>query len=318
MFDFIFGLILASLLIRGWVRGMVREVLNLVSLIAGLWIAFRLSRPFGDFLTESFGVTPEVARIGAGVALFVLFGVTMSIAAHYLSKAMSLPGLSTVNRVGGAVVALLWGVFLVLVFVNILRVLPLPEGIDEALDESAVVEAVAGEDAAPQGVFEGVIGDRAITALASIQDLFGASRAIPDVGEVLAIPKALLDELFSDNDDARMLLEEINRHRTGIGLGALEESDAITKVAEALVQQAYTSGELAQLSSCRETLADAGILVGDCQGAIALASTSLGALDGMLEDEHGASVLENSAFDRAGVAVVEGPTGRIVLVLAAG
>ena len=138
MFDFILGLILAGLLVRGWVRGLIREALNLVSLFAGLWIAFRLSKPFGDFLTQSFGVTPEVARIGAGVALFFLFGVTMSIAAHYLSKMMSAPGLSMVNRVGGAVVALSWGVFLVLVLINIARVLPLPEGIDDAMADSTV------------------------------------------------------------------------------------------------------------------------------------------------------------------------------------
>ena len=79
MVDFILGLMLAALAVRGWIRGLVREVLNLVSLVAGLWIAFRLSKPFGDYLTQSFGVTPEVARIGAGIGLFILFGVTMKI-----------------------------------------------------------------------------------------------------------------------------------------------------------------------------------------------------------------------------------------------
>ena len=85
MLDFIIGLILAALLVRGWLRGFVREILDLVGLVVGLWIAFKLSAPLGDFLTRSFGVTPEVARIGAGIALFVLFGVSLSVAAHYLS-----------------------------------------------------------------------------------------------------------------------------------------------------------------------------------------------------------------------------------------
>ena len=66
MLDFILGLFLAALLVRGWTRGFVREILDLIGLVVGLWIAFKLNAPFGDFLTQNFGVTSEVARIGAG------------------------------------------------------------------------------------------------------------------------------------------------------------------------------------------------------------------------------------------------------------
>lgn len=318
MVDFILGLILAGLLVRGWVRGLVSEALNLVSLVAGLWIAFRLSKPFGDFLTQSFGVTPEVARIGAGIALFVLFGVTMSIAGHYLSKMMSLPGLSMVNRVGGAAVALTWGVFLVLVLINVLRVLPIPEGVDDALESSSVARGIAGEDAVPQRIFVSVIGDKALTTLAAIQDLFGASRAIPDIGEVLEIPKALAGELTPIPGEAEEVIQEINEHRTGLGLGALQPSDALTDLALSIATDAYEAGRLAILDDCDAILERAGILVAECDSAVALASTALGALDGILEDAGRAVAIETPAFDRMGVAVVEGPTGRVLVVLTAG
>ena len=52
MLDFVLGLFLAALLVRGWVRGLVRELLDLVGLVVGLWIAFKLSQPFGDFLAN--------------------------------------------------------------------------------------------------------------------------------------------------------------------------------------------------------------------------------------------------------------------------
>ena len=126
MLDFILGLALAGLLVRGWTRGFVREALDLVGLILGVWIAFRLSGPLGEFLTDRFGVAPEVAGVGAGILLFVLFGVAMSVAARYLSKVMNLPGLTMINRVGGAAVALGWGVVIVLVLINLAGVLPLP------------------------------------------------------------------------------------------------------------------------------------------------------------------------------------------------
>lgn len=318
MFDFVFGLVLASLLIRGWVRGLVREALNLVSLFVGVWIAFRLSKPLGDYLTQSFGVTPEAARIGAGIAMFVLFGATMAIAAHYLSRLMGLPGLSTVNRVGGAAVAALWGVFLILLFVNIARVIPTPEGVESALEESTVAETIAGEDAIPQGVFEGIIGDRAITALAAIEDLFGVGRVVPGEGEVVSIPPASPDELRADDDEADRVLREINRHRTGLGLGALKGSEAMTETARSEALRDYASGVLRDPHECSALIAEAGVLVATCDGLVALASTALGALDGMLESPHGALVLQDRAFDRVGVAVIEGPTGEMVLVLAAG
>ncbi len=60
------------------------------------------------------------------------------------------------------------------------------------------------------------------------------------------------------------------------------------------------------------------MLVADCDSSIALAATSLAALDGILERADGAAVIENPSFDRVGVAVIDGPIGTILLVLAAG
>ncbi len=241
----------------------------------------------------------------------------MSIAAHYLSKMMSLPGLNMVNRVGGAAVALLWGVFLVLVFVNIARVLPFPAGVQEALEDSEVADAIAGEDALPQNIFQAVIGDTAITALATIQDLFGSSRIVPGVGEIVEIPKASPGDLDLVLNDADTVLDEINKHRTGLGLGALQPSDVMIAVAQSRALDDYASGSLKHGGDCETALEEVGLFVASCDSVVALASTALGALDGLLQDEHGASVIENPGFDRVGIAVVDGPTGRLLLVLAA-
>ncbi|MEA1903473.1 MAG: CvpA family protein, partial [Actinomycetota bacterium] len=230
MLDFVLGLFLAAMLVRGWVRGFVREILDLVGLVVGLWIAFRLSAPFGDFLTRSFGVTPEVARVGAGITLFLLFGVAMSIAAHYLSKVMSLPGLNLINRVGGAAVAIGWGVALVLVIINLARVFPLPDTWEAQLNESSVVQAIAGPDAVPQSLFEALAGDNLLVALASIQDIFGTNRAVPAPGELLSIPAAGEDEIRQVRGEAETIIAEINEHRTGLGLRALLKTGPITDV----------------------------------------------------------------------------------------
>jgi hypothetical protein len=43
--DFLLGLYLAGLAVRGWLRGFVKELLDLVGLIVGLVVAFRVSAP---------------------------------------------------------------------------------------------------------------------------------------------------------------------------------------------------------------------------------------------------------------------------------
>jgi uncharacterized protein YkwD len=308
--------------LRGWVRGLVREVLDLVGLVAGLWIAFTLSRPFGDFFTERFGVTPEVARIGAGIALFVLFGVTLGVVAHYLSKVMRLPGLNIANRVGGAAVAVAWGVVLVLLAVSLARALPLSEGWEAALAESTVVDAVAGPDAIPQSLFRRFTGDDVLGSLASIRGLFGTARAVPEGIEVLEIPPASGDELQIGEEEARRVLEKVNEFRAGLDLRALGMGDALTRVAVERARLMYTTGRLSRETppgvAVGRALEEAGVRVAFSGEAIALAGTTLGAFDGILESESGRAELSNPDYDRAGVAVVEGPTGWLVVLLLAG
>lgn len=318
MLDFLLGLFLAGMLVRGWVRGFVREVMDLIGLVGGLWIAIRLSGPFGDFLTESFGVTPELARIGAGIALFVLFGVTLSVAAHYLSKVMNLPGLNLVNRLGGAAVAVGWGVTLVLVIVNVVRVFPIPDSWQNQLDESTMIQAIAGHDALPQKTLELMLGDNAIGAIAAIKDLFGTNRVVPGPDEVFEIPSAPSDEVRQVRSEADEVLAGINRHRTGLELRPLLESSGMNLAAAGRADEAYTRGQVALSADCFGMLANAGVRVAVCGETVALAGTALGALDGMLDSAWGNTQLSDPAFDRAGVSVVDGPTGRLVVVVLGG
>lgn len=317
MIDFLLGLLLAGLLVRGWLRGFVREFLDLVGLIVGLWIAIRLSSPLGDFLTRSFGVTPEVARIGAGMALFLLFGVSMSVAAHYLSKVMNLPGMTLVNRMGGAAVAVAWGVALMVVAINVARVLPLPEGWEDQLEESTVVDAIAGPDAVPQELFDALAGDNVLAALAAIQDVFGQSRAVPEGDEQLPFPSAPPEETRQVRAEAETIVAEINEFRSGLGARAVRASEAMRRAAEFRAAAMYTSGVLGRVSDCVATLADAGAQVVECGQGIALAGSALGALDGILDSETGRAELSKAAYDRVGVAVVDGPTGRLLVVFIA-
>lgn len=318
MIDFVLGLALAAMLVRGWTRGFVRESLDLVGLVLGIWMAFRLSAPFGDFLTDSFDIGPEVARIAGGILLFILFGALLSIAAHYLSKVMNLPGLSMVNRVGGAAVAIGWGVAIVLILVGFVSVLPVPDSWRDEIDESKVVNLIAGENAVPRRLFETLAGDNVMAAMSSIQSIFGTSRAVPVGSETLQIPPAADDEVRQDRDEARIVLERVNEHRVGVGLGAVTGVGVITQLAEDHAIGLYRGGILRRMGDCAANLAARSYQVIRCDNGVSLAGTARGGLDGILETPEGRAMVENPDLDRAGTAVVDGPTGRLVVVVLAG
>ncbi len=317
MVDFILGLFLAALLVRGWVRGFVREVLDLVGLVVGLWIAFRLSAPLGNWLTSAFGAGPEVARIGAGIILFILFGLATGVAAHYLSKVMRLPGLNMINRVGGAAVAFLWGLAIVLVLVNLARVFPLPDDWKSQLSESTVAQTITGSDALPQRVFEGLLGDSVLAAVATIQDLFGTGRVVPDPGETEEIPAAGDDEIRQDRDEADGILSYLNEMRAGLGLAALLKTGPLTQLAEDRATSMYVSGRLYR-ADCLGPARDGGASVIVCEEVVALAGTARGGFEGMKESTTAQASLAKNSVDRAGISVVEGPTGRLLVIVLAG
>lgn len=319
MLDVILGAYLAWLAVRGWTRGLIREALSLVGLILGTFLAFRLGGVVGDFLSRSFGWPPEVSRIAGGVVLFVLLGVVLSVAAAALSRVMRLPGLNLANRLGGSALAVIWALALMLVVVNVARVLPFPESWDDQVERSVLVDAVAGPDAWPQRIFHRVAGDSVLATLYSLQNLFGSERVVPRSGQQIAFPPVPPDEIRQVRAEAEMILQELNRHRTAAEAALLAPSDVLVDLAELRASDSYASGILSRDPDCvPEADSRVGVRLVRCSEAVALASTSLAALDAMLGDDEVGRVVLGDDYDRAGVAVIDGPTGRLVMIVLAG
>ena len=317
MVDLLIGVALAAMVFRGWSRGLVREVLDLVGLVAGIWIAFRLSGPMASFLEDGFGVSPEVARIGGGILLFVLFGVGMTVAAHFLSRFMNLPGLSLINRLGGVAVAVAWGVALAFVVLSLIRVLPLPDDWQQEVDQSRASKAIIGDDALPRQVFETVAGDDVMAAAAAIQDIFGEARAVPQGTETFSFPPSEPDEIRQVRDEASDVVDSINEYRLGRDKDALVSVAPLTALAEARAMEMYATGELARIEDCFADLAAAGHRVAACDNAVAIAATTSAATEAIIDSVGGVAALGLRDADRVGVAVLDGRMGRLVVVVVA-
>lgn len=322
MIDFVLGAYVAGLMFRGWIRGMVREVADLAGLVVGLLLAFRLNSTFGAFATDRFGLRPEVARIGAGLILFLIVGAGMSLIAHYLTKLMRLPGLNLTNRFLGAGVGALWALTVLVVLVTALRALPVPEGVEETLDRSRVVELVAGPGALPRSLFERVAGDESLRSLLVLKPLFGILRLTPDQGGSIAIPATHPDDLKPNRESAEVAWHLLNGFRDDSRRDPLAWSEGLADVAfdHALwiLQEGSLDHEGKGGRFVDERVALVGLQLHKTGETIGLASDVRAVHQAFVDSESYRSVLLDTGFDRVGVGAVEGPLGLLVVMVFGG
>jgi uncharacterized membrane protein required for colicin V production len=317
MLDFILGLYLAALAVRGWVRGAVKEALDLAGLVVGVFLGFRVSAPVGDFLADRFDLTPEWARLGAGVVIFVLVGVGFSILASMLGRFMSLPGLNLSNRLLGAGVAVAWGVFLILVLVSIIEAVRVSDAVAETVDESTVLTALAGPESVPRGMLESVAGDDVIGSLLALKSIAGAERVVLDGDDVFEMPPSSPDQLSESPAEAAESFELLNNERVAAGRSPLAPSEGLSEVARGHAFDMYVNGYVSHISpttgGIRDRVESSGILLTVVGENLALASSTRAVHDGFLRSEsHRRNLLEQS-YDRVGIAAVDGPYGLMVV-----
>jgi uncharacterized protein YkwD len=111
----------------------------------------------------------------------------------------------------------------------------------------------------------------------------------------------------------------INEYRAGQGLSALTASEVFVELAETRAAGMYATGRISRDTppggSVLDDLAAAEVRPALAGENIALASSARAALDGMLESPTAIAQFNIPTYNRAGVAVVDGPTGRLVVVV---
>lgn len=317
MLDFILGLYLAALAVRGWMRGFVKEALDLAGLVFGVLVGFRLSSPVGDFLADRFTVTPEWARLGAGIVIFILVGIGFSILAATLGRFMKLPGLNLSNRLLGTAVAGAWGIFLILVLVAIVEAVRLPGAVADTVDESTVLTIVAGEDSLPRDMLEAIAGDDVIGSLLALKSIAGAERVILDGDDVFEMPPSSPDQLSDSPEEAAEAIELLNEERVTAGRAPLAPSTGLADIALSHARDMYVNGYVSHVSpttgGVRDRVEASGIRLAVAGENLALASSTRAVHDGFVKSEsHRNNMLEPS-YDRVGIAAVNGPYGLMIV-----
>lgn len=119
--DIIFGIILILGFIQGLRKGLFVELASLIGLIAGIYGAIHFSYFVGDWLVEKTAWSEQVIKLTAFAITFIIIVLIVSLAGKLLTKVANFAMLGIINKLLGAVFAVLKFAFLlsvVLMFID--------------------------------------------------------------------------------------------------------------------------------------------------------------------------------------------------------
>lgn len=135
-FDIAILVILFGFLLKGLLRGLLKEFCSLTGFFVGAFLAFRYHAPLAELMLESV-VLPTQLAIGLAFALLFLATMVFFLALGFvLSRFIKLMFLGGFNRILGGVFGLTQGVMLLAVVMFALSLRPLPWGLDKELKRS--------------------------------------------------------------------------------------------------------------------------------------------------------------------------------------
>ncbi len=118
----VFDIVIAALLIFGFVRGVMKglfvEVASLAALIGGVYGAIHFSYFIGDFLKEAVSWDQEYVSLAAFAGTFITIIVTIALLGKMLTKLADFAALGVINKIlGGVFGAIKIGLILSVVFI---------------------------------------------------------------------------------------------------------------------------------------------------------------------------------------------------------
>jgi membrane protein required for colicin V production len=160
--DLFFIVFLGALAVRGWTRGFVREFVDIVGLVLGVILAFRMAPLVGGVISAMSGLSTDGGRLIAGVIIFSAAIVGLILVGRSVDRRIGVGVLGKADAAGGSSIAVLWGIFLLTVCLTVAAVVPLPERADAWVRGSPISRLLTDPNGAPQKMFSRLAGDRIV------------------------------------------------------------------------------------------------------------------------------------------------------------
>lgn len=136
MIDVIIWLLLIGFAVKGFMKGLIREVCALLGLVAGGWGAFRYYPSLAALLDPLIHLPTTVALSLAFILVFLVIGLLFYLLGHLLTVVLKIMLLGGINRIGGVLFGLLEGGFIICMLLYIGTTAPLPASVKGYLSRS--------------------------------------------------------------------------------------------------------------------------------------------------------------------------------------
>ncbi len=129
-------IILCAFLLKGVLRGLLKEVCSLAGLFIGAFLAFRYHGPLAEALLEQVDLPAQIAVAITFTVLFLATIIFFMVLGFLLSRFVKLLFLGGFNRLVGGLFGLFQGILLLAVVLFALSLRPLPWGMDKIMKEA--------------------------------------------------------------------------------------------------------------------------------------------------------------------------------------
>ena len=106
-FDIFFLIVLLVGALKGWSNGLLKEVLGLIGVFIGLYVAYLLYERVGYQLAPRIGCSPTIANVLAFAFLWLGVPILLGFLSSLLTKILEWAGLDSVNSLAGAIVSII-------------------------------------------------------------------------------------------------------------------------------------------------------------------------------------------------------------------
>jgi membrane protein required for colicin V production len=131
--------VIAAFLLKGVLRGLLKELCSLLGLLCGGFLALHYQGPLGEVIMDASGWPSRFSVVLAFLVLFLASVIFFGLLGYLLSRFVKLVFLGGMNRVAGAIFGIIQGVLLLALVLFALSLRPLPKTIEPTFNESQLV-----------------------------------------------------------------------------------------------------------------------------------------------------------------------------------
>jgi membrane protein required for colicin V production len=140
--DIIILVVLVIFFVWGLKRGFIRQVLEIVGIIAAFIGAFYLAHRFAGYLDTKLDLPYQVTLVISAIAIFIGILIVFHFLGLFLQKVTSITLLAPLDRIGGGLFGAFKGVLLVSLVLVILLHLPLPVDFKEDVRDAPLASVI--------------------------------------------------------------------------------------------------------------------------------------------------------------------------------